>query len=111
MPDEVAYKHSGIVVPSPEENASAPGTPGETVVTDYTAVPQMIAALKSIHDAAMPRLRKQVLTVLAQLHVVLLGSGGDPRPASSWSPPPSSGRLGGGSSLLLCDRMAIVIVA
>jgi hypothetical protein len=39
----------------------------------------MIAALQWIHDAPIPSLRKQILTVLAQLGVVVLGSGGDPR--------------------------------
>jgi hypothetical protein len=57
----------------------APDAPREIVVTDYTAVPEMIAALQSIHDAAIPRHRKQILTVLAQLRVVALGSGSDPR--------------------------------
>jgi hypothetical protein len=54
MPDEVADKHSGIVVPSPDENASASRTPGMTVVTDWTVVPQMIAAFRFLHDAAIP---------------------------------------------------------
>jgi hypothetical protein len=64
----------------PDEADADHKAPRETVITDYAAVPQMIAALQWIHDAAIPPPRKQILTVLAQLGVVFLGSGGDPRP-------------------------------
>ena len=80
MPDEVADDHSDNSVPLRQENAPAPAAPRETVVTDYTAVPKMVADLRWIHDAAIPPRRKRILTVLAELQVVFFGSGGDPRP-------------------------------
>jgi hypothetical protein len=78
MPDEAAPDHSGISVPSCAGSAQ---TSGETVVTDYTAVPEMIAALQFIHDAAMPHLTKRILAVMALLRVVAIGSWSDPRAA------------------------------
>jgi hypothetical protein len=80
MPDEAADKHSDNSVPLGEENASAPAAPREIVITDYTAVPQMIVTLKAICDAALPPQTKQTLTVLALQQVVTLGSYPDPRP-------------------------------
>jgi hypothetical protein len=47
MPDGVADKDSGIVVPSPEENASAPEASRERFVTDYTAVPRALDPARS----------------------------------------------------------------
>lgn len=80
MPDEVITDHSDKSPLPRARNAPAQEGPYETVVTDYTAVPMMIARLRGIHDAATSPQRKHLLTVVALLPVVFLGSEGDPRP-------------------------------
>jgi hypothetical protein len=66
---------------APEQNTAAPEALREIIVHDYTVVPQMIAALQWIHDAAIPKRRKDLLTVLAVLPVASLGGWPDPRAA------------------------------
>jgi hypothetical protein len=65
----------------PSESASAPEAPTQLVVTDDTVVPRMLTALARIHEAAISPLNKKVLTVVALLQLVCLGSWPDTRPA------------------------------
>jgi hypothetical protein len=63
------------------QSALTPEAPRELVATDDTAVPEMIEALKWIHDAESSRPLKQVLTVLAVHNLAVLGGWPDPRAA------------------------------
>jgi hypothetical protein len=64
-----------------DDSALALEAPHELVVTDDTAVPQMIAGLQRIHDLACPRPLKQILTVLAIYPLATIGGWPDPRAA------------------------------
>jgi hypothetical protein len=64
-----------------DESALAAEAPRELVVTDDTAVPQMIAQLQQIHDLACPRPLKLILTVLAIYPLASMGGWPDPRAA------------------------------
>jgi hypothetical protein len=74
--------------------ARAPEAPPKLVVTDDTVVPRMLTALVRIHEAASSTLNKKVLTVVALLQLVCLGSWPDKRPAQrvcDLLPPPGVG--------------------
>jgi hypothetical protein len=75
--DEVAGDHGDVPASAGEQNAAA----REHIVTDYTAVPGMIAELQRVYVLSAPRMNKQVLAVMALLRVVSVAAFPDPRAA------------------------------
>jgi hypothetical protein len=68
------------MVPSPDENATAAGTPGEIHVIDFTAAERLTAELRNIYAANHSPSTRKALTVLELYKFVSLASGTEPGP-------------------------------